>query len=113
MIQGGARASEWFLPSSVGSTQVLGLKSCPAARLHNRNAAGPGYHSSPALRTQSQSDVRAPWVRKLGPERTWGTFPKALSARESLTLSPVAIARAWSRPIIFAVCSLNVKLLFV
>ena len=44
---------------------------------------------APALRTQRQSDVRAPRVHKLGPERTWGTFPKALCARESLALSPV------------------------
>jgi hypothetical protein len=51
MVQGGARASEWLLPSSVESTQVLGLKSCPAAGLHNRNAAGPGYHISEVART--------------------------------------------------------------
>src|ERR1039457_3947359 len=89
-IQGGARASEWFLPSSVESTQVLGLKSCPAASLHNRNAAGPGYHFSPP---RSEHKGNSMFVHSgctnSGLRRTRGTFPKALCARESLALSPV------------------------
>src|ERR1039458_9322335 len=89
MIQGGARASEWFLPSSVESTQVLGLESCPAARLHNLNAADPRCHLARAQTPKAIRCLCTPRVHKLGPERTWGTFPKALCARESLALSPV------------------------
>jgi hypothetical protein len=51
-------------------------------------------------------------VHKFGPATQLGTFPKAFVPENPWPCPLFAIARALPAPIIFALCSLNVKFLF-